>query len=95
MLKYGPEAILDAELEQLLSRVYVHGQGIGAQLVEAAIERARTAGLGGLVLWTQSSMTAAQRLYQAHGFVRRPERDALLEPPPGRSFLVFERSLRE
>jgi hypothetical protein len=48
-----------------------------------------------LVLWTQPSMRAAQRLYQAHGFVRRPQRDAELKPPPGRSFLVFDRSLRE
>lgn len=85
----------EGELHLLAVLPEFRGQGIGAQLVEAAIERARTAGLAGLVLWTQPSMTAAQRLYQAHGFVRRPQRDAELKPPPGRSFLVFDRSLRE
>jgi hypothetical protein len=43
-----------------------------------------------MILWTQSSMSSAQRLYERSGFERVPERDF---ERSGRRFLVFERVL--
>lgn len=83
----------EAELHLLAVLPEFRGAGIGSRLIAAAIDVAKQAGLARLVLWTQPSMLAAQRLYLTHGFVRRPERDAALTPPAGRSFWVFERSL--
>jgi ribosomal protein S18 acetylase RimI-like enzyme len=53
----------------------VCGEGIGAQLVEAAIERSRSLGATAMALHTASWMGAAMRLYERHGFRRAPDRD--------------------
>jgi ribosomal protein S18 acetylase RimI-like enzyme len=66
------------------------GCGIGSALVEAAIEVAREAGATRMILWTQPSMTAAQRLYAKHGFERIPRLDFSWGD---RSFLVFARPI--
>jgi len=83
----------EAELQLLAVLPEFRGQGIALRLVEAANDLCREAGIGRLVLWTQPNMHAAQRLYVRNGFVRRPERDASLQAPPGRTFLVFEKQL--
>ncbi|HET9931918.1 MAG TPA: GNAT family N-acetyltransferase [Polyangiaceae bacterium] len=83
----------EAEMHLLAVLPEYRGLGIGSRLVEAAVGRAKAAGLTKMVLWTQPSMLEAQRLYVAHGFVRRAERDASLSPPAGRSFWVYERLL--
>jgi ribosomal protein S18 acetylase RimI-like enzyme len=49
--------------------------GVGGALVGAALDSARAAGFASVVLWTQPTMHAAQRLYEQCGFVRAPERD--------------------
>ncbi len=46
----------------------VRGQGVGGRLIEAGIDKARHMGWSKLILWTQLSMKAAQRLYEAAGF---------------------------
>jgi ribosomal protein S18 acetylase RimI-like enzyme len=43
--------------------------------VEAAIDTARESGATRMILWTQSSMRVAQRLYVKHGFERVPRLD--------------------
>ena len=47
------------------------GQGIGERLVQAAIERAKTAGAITVDLTSRPSREAANRLYRRCGFVQR------------------------
>lgn len=51
------------------------GQGAGQALVQACIDRSTAAHAQALVLWTQPTMLAAQRLYERLGFQRTPDRD--------------------
>ncbi|HSL32611.1 MAG TPA: GNAT family N-acetyltransferase [Candidatus Limnocylindrales bacterium] len=51
------------------------GRGIGRLLAQAVIARARTAGRGGIAIFTRPSMATAHRLYESLGFLRDPERD--------------------
>jgi ribosomal protein S18 acetylase RimI-like enzyme len=51
----------------------VQRQGIGRRLMEASIDEARRAGKRRVTLETTEEMTAAQRLYEAMGFVRGPD----------------------
>ena len=43
--------------------------GLGHALVNECVRFARTAGYRKIVLWTQSMLTAAHRIYQGAGFV--------------------------
>jgi GNAT superfamily N-acetyltransferase len=67
------------------------GRGAGRALVEAALDVARTRGMGRMRLWTQPFMPAAQRLYEALGFTRFAELDR--EPMPEVCLLGYQRSL--
>ena len=49
------------------------GLGIGAQLVDACIDRARKIGYRRLVLWTNDILLAARRIYVSRGFVLEAE----------------------
>src|SRR5262249_4748020 len=51
------------------------GRGTGSTLIQGAIDLAKGLGYARMVLWTQPTMVAAQRLYKAAGFVREPHRD--------------------
>ena len=66
-------------------------RGIGRALMRAVIDMARAGGAERIVLCTQPSMTAAQRLYLAEGFVRIPERD--WTPVPGMRLLAYSLAL--
>ena len=51
------------------------GHGVGRALVEACLERARTAGMTEVVMSSLPEMTTAHRLYGTFGFTRAPELD--------------------
>lgn len=83
----------EAEIRMLAVDHAARGQGAGEALVRACVDRARQAGRTGVVLCTQPTMTAAHRLYERQGFIRRPDRD--WQPLPGRDFtlLAYELTL--
>jgi ribosomal protein S18 acetylase RimI-like enzyme len=66
-------------------------RGIGRALMRAVIDMARAGGAQRIVLCTQPTMTAAQRLYLAEGFTRIPERD--WGPAPGVRMLAYSLTL--
>jgi GNAT superfamily N-acetyltransferase len=80
----------EVEMHLLAVRADHRGSGVGSALVEAALERARTAGARRMILWTQPAMQTAQRLYARHGFERLPAMDFTKGE---RSFLVFARQI--
>lgn len=86
----GPD---EAEIRAFAVDPSVQRRGVGAALVRAVVERAEAEGASRLVLCTQTVMTGAQRLYEAHGFVRLPERD--WNPVPGVDLLAYELVLKD
>jgi ribosomal protein S18 acetylase RimI-like enzyme len=75
----------ELELHLLAVRPDARHRGIGEALVRDALRRAKAEGARGVVLWTQLTMDAAQRLYLRCGF----ERDASADFSRGaRRFLV-------
>jgi GNAT superfamily N-acetyltransferase len=58
------------QLKRMYLRPGMRGRGIGRQLLGIALEWARAHGMQRICLDTSERMVAAQRLYEAHGFVR-------------------------
>jgi ribosomal protein S18 acetylase RimI-like enzyme len=58
----------DAHLEDLFVSEAARGSGLGRELVEAALERARERGAARILLDTSESNEAAVRLYASVGF---------------------------
>jgi ribosomal protein S18 acetylase RimI-like enzyme len=83
----------EAEMHLLAVDARHRSGGVGRRLVETAMAEARRVGCWRIVLWTQPTMHAAQRLYAACGFVRAPSRDAEIGALTGRPFLVYQRAL--
>jgi ribosomal protein S18 acetylase RimI-like enzyme len=82
----------EAEMHLLATARACRGMGVGRALVGAAMSHARNAGLRRMLLWTQTSMHAAQRLYSSAGFVREPGRDF---DEGGRRYLFLAADLGE
>lgn len=79
----------EAEMHLLATLPQERRRGLGAMLVNAATDRARSLGYRRMVLWTQPIMHAAQRLYERQGFTRAPDRDWQRDD---RRFLVYEKT---
>ena len=70
----------ELEVRMLAVAETARGRGIGAQLMDAAEERAREQGLRAVALSTAPTMHAAHRLYERRGYLRDPDRDWQPEP---------------
>jgi ribosomal protein S18 acetylase RimI-like enzyme len=77
----------DAEIRALAVLPQARGAGVGRALLVAVMVRAAREQVKHLLLFTQTGMKAARRLYEQAGFTRLPERD--WEPEPGVQLLAY------
>lgn len=65
----------ELEFRMLAARPTARGRGVGAALVTAVLDHARSHGYRRVVLSSLDRMRAAHRVYERFGFRRAPERD--------------------
>jgi ribosomal protein S18 acetylase RimI-like enzyme len=63
----------ECEIHLLGVKPAYRGHGLGRSLVNAAINTAQQDGWSKIILWTQKSMSEAQRLYESAGFTQTGE----------------------
>lgn len=89
--RLGPLAELaapgEAVMRMLATAPAARGRGVGAALVEACLELARTDGCRFLRLSTQAGMTSAHRVYARAGFEATPWMD--WSPEPGIELFAY------
>jgi GNAT superfamily N-acetyltransferase len=78
----------EAEIRAFAVAPEARGRGVGRDLVNALVDRAREEGVSRLLVATLPEMVSTQYVYRARGFERVPERDCV--PLPGVETLVHE-----
>ncbi len=78
----------EAEIRAFAVAPEARGRGVGRDLVNALVDRAREEGVSRLLLSTLPEMVAAQYVYRARGFERVPERDWI--PVSGVEMLAYQ-----
>jgi ribosomal protein S18 acetylase RimI-like enzyme len=63
-----------AQLRWFLVHPGARGTGLGTRLLAEAVAFCKDCGYANVILWTESALTAAARLYQAAGFRKTEER---------------------
>ncbi len=71
----------------------VQGRGVGEALVQWCIDEARRRGKQRMLIHTLAIMTAAHRLYERLGFVRRPDLDEQWGDVAGLAFVLEMRAV--
>lgn len=78
----------DAGFRILAVAPWAEGRGVGRALVEACLERARRAGAHRMVITSMAWMGRAHRLYEARGFVYRPDLDVRFPSGLGHTYVL-------
>ena len=68
-----PISQADVELRKMYLATPARGRGLGRNLLQTSLERARELGFSRVTLETASVLKEASRLYESFGFVRLPE----------------------
>lgn len=76
----------EVQLKRMYLRPSMRGRGLGRELLGVALDWARAQGKRLVRLDTSERMVAAQRLYEANGFVRVPGE----APRQGQCRLLYE-----
>ena len=83
----------EMEIRMLAVDPAARGQGAGAALAAACVQRALGTGASGIRLSTDRRMTTAHRIYGRLGFRRTPDRD--WSPVPGSTLITYALDLTE
>lgn len=79
------------EFRMLTTSPAARRRGVARALVDACLDRARTAGMSEIMICSGATMTKAHELYRSLGFERVPERD--WRPDPAVDLLAFRLGL--
>jgi GNAT superfamily N-acetyltransferase len=90
----GVERLPDgrAELHRLYLDATFRGRGVGRALVDTVLAWCREAGIGHLILWSDTRFDRAHRLYEGMGFTKTGERKLPDDPNDTREF-AYERAV--